>query len=81
MLWRSPLFIIDEKRPRIVRKDRNPQGRFPLEAVRAGLKTSCRERDCAVTVSGADDIPQNVLEEDPLLRIRYAQAVTRMRGE
>jgi hypothetical protein len=54
---------------------------FRLEAVRAGFKKAWQERDYAVIVAVADNIPNNVLEEDPKLLMWYDQAVTRMGGE
>ena len=53
---------------------------FRLEAVRAGFKRAWQERDYAVIVAVADNIPNNVLEEDPKLVMWYDQAVTRVGG-
>ena len=54
---------------------------FRLESVRAGFKKAWQERDYAVIISVANNIPNNVLEEDPKLLMWYDQAVTRMGGE
>ncbi|MES9933566.1 MAG: DNA methyltransferase [Candidatus Sedimenticola sp. PURPLELP] len=54
---------------------------FRLEAVRAGFKKAWQERDYAVIVAVADNIPIKVLEEDPKLLMWYDQAVTRMGGD
>lgn len=54
---------------------------FRLEAVRAGFKKAWQERDYAIIVAVADNIPNNVLEEDPKLLMWYDQAVTRMGGD
>lgn len=54
---------------------------FRLEAVRAGFKKAWQERDYAIILAVADNIPSNVLEEDPKLLMWYDQAVTRMGGE
>ncbi|WMW66937.1 DNA methyltransferase [Nitratidesulfovibrio liaohensis] len=54
---------------------------FRLEAVRAGFKKAWQERDYAVIVAVASNIPNNVLEEDSKLLMWYDQAVTRMGGE
>lgn len=51
------------------------------EALRAGFKKTWRECDYATIVDVADNIPNNVLEEDPKLLMWYDQAVTRMGGE
>ena len=51
---------------------------FRLEAVRAGFKKAWQERDYAVIVAVADNIPNNVLEEDSKLLMWYDQAVTRL---
>ena len=51
---------------------------FRLEAVRAGFKKAWQERDYAVIVDVARKIPNNVLEEDPMLLMWYDQAVTRL---
>lgn len=54
---------------------------FRMEAVRAGFKKAWQERDYAVIVSVTDNIPNNVLEEDPILLMWYDQVVTRIGGE
>lgn len=54
---------------------------FRLEAVRTGFKKAWQEHDYATIVAVADNIPNNVLEEDPKLLMWYDQAVTRMGGE
>ena len=51
---------------------------FQSEAVRAGFGKSWQERDYNIIVAVADNIPNNVLEEDPKLLMWYDQAVTRM---
>ena len=51
---------------------------FRMEAVRAGFKKAWQDRDYATIVSVTDNIPNNVLEEDPKLLMWYDQAVTRM---
>jgi predicted RNA-binding Zn-ribbon protein involved in translation (DUF1610 family) len=53
---------------------------FRLEAVRAGFKKAWQEHDYALIVAVAENIPNNVLEEDPKLLMWYDQAVTRMGG-
>jgi hypothetical protein len=55
---------------------------FRLEAVRAGLQKAWQERDYATIISAvARKIPENVLQEDPKLLMRYDQAVTRSGDE
>ena len=54
---------------------------FRLEAVRAGFKRAWQERDYAVILAVANNIPNNVLDGDPKLLMWYDQAVTRIGGE
>lgn len=54
---------------------------FRLEAVRAGFKKAWANRDYAMIVAVADNIPASVLEEDPKLLMWYDQATTRMGGD
>jgi hypothetical protein len=54
---------------------------FRLEAVRTGFKKAWQERDYSVIMAVADKIPNNVLEEDPMLLMWYDQAVTRLASE
>ncbi|WP_429186179.1 DNA methyltransferase [Aeromonas veronii] len=49
---------------------------FRIEAVRVGFKTLWEQQDFAALIAVAEKLPNNVLEEDPVLLMYYDQAVT-----
>jgi len=49
---------------------------FRLEAVRTWVKKIWQESDCYTINSVASEIPNNILQEDSKLLLRYDQAVT-----
>lgn len=49
---------------------------FRIEAVRVGFKTLWEQQDFAPLIAVAEKLPNNVLEEDPVLLMYYDQAVT-----
>ena len=51
---------------------------FRLEAVRAGFKRAWQNREYQTIVDLAENIPKNVLEEDPKLLMWFDQAMTRL---
>lgn len=54
---------------------------FRLEAVRAGFRRAWQDRDYGTIIEVARKVPDNVLQEDPLLLRWYDQALTRMGAE
>ncbi|MBC8456457.1 MAG: hypothetical protein H8D67_00490, partial [Deltaproteobacteria bacterium] len=49
-----------------------------LEAVRAGFKHCWQQRDYRTIIAVAQRIPENILQEDPILVMWYDQAITRI---
>lgn len=49
---------------------------FRIEAVRVGFKNLWEQQEFATLIAIADKLPNNVLEEDPVLLMYYDQAVT-----
>lgn len=49
---------------------------FRIEAVRVGFKKLWEQQEFATLIAIADKLPNNVLEEDPVLLMYYDQAVT-----
>jgi len=49
---------------------------FRIEAVRVGFKKFWEQQEFAALISVAEKLPNNVLEEDPVLLMYYDQAVT-----
>lgn len=49
---------------------------FRIEAVRVGFKKLWEQQDFAALIAVAEKLPNNVLEEDPVLLMYYDQAVT-----
>lgn len=49
---------------------------FRIEAVRIGFKKLWEQQEFATLIAIADKLPNNVLEEDPVLLMYYDQAVT-----
>ena len=49
---------------------------FRIEAVRVGFKKLWEQQEFAALIAVAEKLPNNVLEEDPVLLMYYDQAVT-----
>ncbi|MDT9877526.1 DNA methyltransferase [Enterobacter cloacae] len=49
---------------------------FRIEAIRVGFKKLWEQQEFATLIAIADKLPNNVLEEDPVLLMYYDQAVT-----
>ncbi|MDC9762018.1 hypothetical protein OTU41_18585, partial [Proteus mirabilis] len=49
---------------------------FRIEAVRIGFKKLWEQQEFATLIAVADKLPNNVLEEDPILLMYYDQAIT-----
>ena len=49
---------------------------FRIEAVRLGFRKLWEQQEFAALIAVAEKLPNNVLEEDPVLLMYYDQAVT-----
>ena len=49
---------------------------FRIEAVRVGFKKLWEQQEFTTLITIAEKLPNNVLEEDPVLLMYYDQAVT-----
>ena len=50
---------------------------FRVEAIRAGFRSSWQQNDYAAILAVAEKLPEDVLQEDPMLLMWYTNSLTR----